>query len=266
MRYTGVEMIDCNNTAAMADVQDFRPCEIPLPEMESPSSGEVHLWFLDLGGLAGSLRDALGGGEENLAPIATGQLRFARRFYLRLLLGAYLGLPGKSVQINRKNRGKPALDTTVHDTELHFSMAKSEDKLLIGFSTSSPIGVDLEPARRRARDAMGVARRYFTPAEADALVLTARADRDAAFLRVWACKEAVVKASGQGIANQFCRFTVDADLSNPAAVLDFEGEDADNWSLALVRPGDDFLGAVAIQDTVTTFRAFRLLPALRPSG
>ena len=259
-------MIDRNKTAVLADVQDFTPCEIPLPDMNHPSSGELHLWFLDLGGLAGSLRDALGGGEEELAPVTTGQLRFARRFYLRLLLGAYLGLPGKSVRINRKNRGKPVLDTTVHDTRLHFSMAKSEDKLMIGFSTSSHIGVDLEPARRRARDAMGVARRYFTPAEADALATTAPADRDAAFLRVWACKEAVVKASGQGIANQFGRFTVDADLSNPAAVLDFEGEDADGWSLALVRPGDDFLGAVAIQDRVTTVQAFRLLPPSRSSG
>lgn len=259
-------MFDPNKTMALADVQDFRPCKIPLPDMESPSPGEVHLWFLDLGGLAGSLRDALGGGEEKLPFVTTGQLRFARRFYLRLLLGAYLGMPGKSVRINRKNRGKPVLDTTVHDTELHFSMAKSEDKLLIGFSTSSHIGVDLEPAQRSARDAMGVARRYFTPAEADSLASTRPADQDAAFLRVWACKEAVVKASGQGIANQFSRFTVDADLSHPAAVLAFEGEDADNWSLALVRPGDDFLGAVAIQDRVTTFRAFRLLSALRSSG
>jgi 4'-phosphopantetheinyl transferase len=259
-------MIDRNQATASADVQDFTSCEIPLSNMESPSPGEAHLWFLDLGSLAGSLRDALGGGEEELQPVTTGQLRFARRFYLRLLLGAYLGLPGKSVRINRQNRGKPELDTTVHNSELHFSMAKSEDKLLIGFSTSSHIGVDLEPARRRARDAMGVARRYFTPAEADSLASTAPADRDAAFLRVWACKEAVVKASGQGIANQFCRFTVDADLSRPAAVLDFEGENVDDWSLALVRPGEDFLGAVAIQDNVTTFRAFRLLPALRSSG
>ena len=259
-------MIARSKIADLSDVRDFRPCEIPLQEMESPSPGEVHLWFLDLGRLAGSLRDALGGGEEKLSPVTTGQLRFARRFYLRLLLGAYLGLPGKSVRINRKNRGKPVLDTTVHDTDLHFSMAKSEDKLLIGFSTSSHIGVDLEPAQRRARDAMGVARRYFTPAEADALDATRPSDRDAAFLRVWACKEAVVKASGQGIANQFCRFTVDADLSHPAAVLNFEGEDADNWALALVRPGDDFLGAVAIQDSITTFRAFWLLPARRSSG
>jgi len=266
MRYTGVEMIDRSKPVALGDVQDFRPCEIPLPDLKTPSPGEVHLWFLDLGGLAGSLRAALGNGEENQSPVTTGQLRFSRRFYLRLLLGAYLGLPGKSVRINRQNRGKPELDATIHDQELHFSMAKSEDKLLIGFSTSSHIGVDLEPARRRARDAMGVARRYFTPAEAESLASTAPADRDAAFLRVWACKEAVVKASGQGIANQFCRFTVDSDISNPAAVLHFDDADASDWSLALMKPDKDFLGAVAVQDSVTTIRAFRLLPALRPSG
>ena len=56
MRYTGVEMIDRSKSAALGDVQDFRPCEIPLPDLETPSPGEVHLWFLDLGGLAGSLR------------------------------------------------------------------------------------------------------------------------------------------------------------------------------------------------------------------
>jgi 4'-phosphopantetheinyl transferase len=259
-------MSDVSKTVVLADTQDFMPCTIPLPDLERPAPGEVHLWFLDLGGLAGSLRDALGGGEDDASPVTTGQLRFARRFYLRLLLGAYLGLPGKSVRINRQNRGKPELDTSVHDCELHFSMAKSENRLLIGFSTSSHIGVDLEPARRRARDAMGLARRYFSPAEADLLAATDSGDLHAAFLRLWACKEAVVKASGQGIANQFRRFTVDADISRPATVLDFDGEDAAGWSLALVRPGDNFLGAVAVRDNLTTFRAFRLLPAPHPSG
>jgi 4'-phosphopantetheinyl transferase len=254
-------MTDDNNTGVLADAQDFRPCTIPLPGLESPLPGEVQLWFLDLGGLAGSLRSAMGGGEDESLCVTTVQLRFARRFYLRLLLGAYLGLPGKSVRINRQNRGKPVLDKTVHDQELHFSMAKSEDKLLIGISASSRIGVDLEPAARRAHDTMGVARRYFSPAEADSLAAMPPADLDAAFLRVWACKEAIVKASGQGIANQFCRFTVDSDLSRPAAVLDFIGEDPDDWSLALVRPGDRFLGAVAVKDRLTALRAFRLLPA-----
>ena len=240
---------------------DFIPLTIPLPRMDTPLEGEVHLWFLDLGGLADSLREALGGHGGHATPATTAQLRFARRFYLRLLLGAYLDLPGKSVRINRKQRGKPVLDASVHDSEIHFSMAKSEDRLLIGFSSSSHIGVDLEPSERRARNPMGLARRYFSPAEAAALAAMPAEDIDAAFLRVWACKEAVVKASGLGIANQFSRFTVSTALDQPPSVLDFEGTPPGGCTLALVRPESEFLGAVAIRDRVSQFKAFRLLPA-----
>lgn len=246
------------------DVGDFVPRTMPLPRMNTPLGGEVHLWYLDLAGLAGYLRDALGGHGGKTTPATTAQLRFARRFYLRLLLGAYLDLPGKSVRINRKQRGKPVLDASVHDSEIHFSMAKSEDRLLIGFSSSSHIGVDLEPEGRRARDPMGLARRYFSPAEAAALAAMPVEDIDAAFLRVWACKEAVVKASGLGIANQFSRFTVTTALDQPPAVLDFEGTPPGGCTLALVRPESQFLGAVAIRDRVSQFKAFRLLPPQSP--
>ncbi len=259
-------MSEDNIRGVIADVRDFESCTIPLPRMQAPVNDEVHLWFLDLGGLAGSLREALGGHSGGDSPVNLSQLRFARRFYLRLLLGAYLGLPGKSIRINRKQRGKPVLDASVHDSAIHFSMAKSEDRVLIGFSTSSHIGVDLEPVRRRARHAMGVARRYFSEAEADALAALPEADIDEAFLRVWACKEAVVKASGLGIANQFARFTVDTDMTRPAAVLDFEGESAADWTLALVRPENHFLGAVAIKNRVRQIQAYRLLPGQQSSG
>jgi len=185
----------------------------------------------------------------------------ARRFYLRLLLGAYLGLPGKAVKINRKNRGKPVLDTTFHTEDIHFSMAKSEDKLLVGISASSHIGVDLEHTGRRAQNAMGVAQRYFSASEAAALAALDENLLDEAFLRVWACKEAVVKASGMGIANQFGRFSVDTAVNRPAAVLDFDGQGPGNWSLTMVQPADAFLGAVAIEDKLTSLRTFQLVAA-----
>ena len=257
-------MVESNKTMFHADADDFQPRSVPLSDLDMPLPGQIHLWFLDLGGLAGALGDALGGGGNQKVPDSVVPMRFARRFYLRLLLGAYLGLPGKSVIINRQNRGKPVLDTSIHHDPLHFSMAKSEDKLLIGLSASSQIGVDLEPASRCARNTLGVARRYFSPAEAGSLAATPVSDLGAAFIRVWACKEAVVKASGEGIANQFCRFSVETDLSRSAAVLEFEGDDPDNWSLAMVETGGDFLGAVAIKDRVNGFQAFRLLPAQHP--
>jgi len=246
-----------NTSQALSDVREFVSCSIPLPSLQAPESGEVHLWFLDLGGLAGSLQDALGADGV----VTTGQLRFARRFYLRLLLGAYLGLPGKSVRVNRSQRGKPVLDASVHNSEIHFSMAKSEDRLLIGFSSSSEIGVDLEPVGRRAHNPLGVAQRYFNPAEAAALAAMPAGEVDEAFLRAWACKEAVVKASGMGIANQFAHFCVDTELSRPVSMLEFEDGPPGDWVLTLVRPDSQFLGAVAIRGKVSGIQAYRLLAA-----
>ena len=242
---------------------DFAARLIPLEAQALPAPGEADVWFLDLNRLARPLRGALDGhvGAEDPAPFTRGQLRFARRFYLRLLLGAYLGLPGKAVRINRSIRGKPALDATVHEQNLNFSMAKSGDHLLLGFSTSCHLGVDLEPAHRRARQPLGIARRYFSVAECSALAALPPAQLDAAFLRSWACKEAVVKASGQGIANELCRFTVEIDPKRAAAVLDYDGEPAPRWSLLLLQPDAGFVGAVAAPVENLRISTYRLLPA-----
>ena len=242
---------------------DFEAARIPLGRLGLPETGEIHVWYLDLGLLARSLQSALDGHDDGTGStkFTSGQLRFARRFFLRLLLGAYLGLPGKSVRINRSDRGKPVLDATSHPEELHFSMAKSGDRLLLGFSTTHHLGVDLEPANRRAHNPLGVARRYFSTREAEALSSMSGAELDAAFLRTWACKEAVVKASGEGIANQLCRFTVETNPEIQPMVLEFDGRDESPWFLALLHPEEAFIGAIAVPDRRQNIRAFRLLPA-----
>jgi len=241
---------------------DFNDCRIPLRQLEMPGPSEVHAWYLDLGLLGRSLQLALDepGGSGGSTRLTLGQLRFARYFYLRLLLGGYLGIPGKEVSINRSRKGKPELDRTVHDSDLHFSIAKSDDRVLIGLSTSGLVGVDLEPAARRAHRPLSVARRYFTARESAALEALHPDQVDDAFLRAWACKEAVVKASGEGIANQLCRFSVQMDPSRLPAILDFEGDDASRWSLAVIRPDAGYLGAVATHHSTMAIRACRLLP------
>ena len=120
--------------------------------------------------------------------------------------------------------------------------------------------MDLEPAQRRAHHALGVAQRYFSAAEAEALASLDPQRVDQAFLRTWACKEAVVKASGEGIANQLCKFTVETDPDRAPGILKFEDDDAGRWSLALVQPDQDFLGAVAAKDGLLSVQAFSLLP------
>jgi 4'-phosphopantetheinyl transferase len=241
----------------------FTPQYMPLQHVPMPAGHEIHLWYLHLGQLGGSLHHALAGedGAEDPAMLRPEQLRFIRRFYLRLLLGSYLGIAGKDVVINRSNRGKPVLDRSVHRSELKFSMAKSEDRLLIGVSAFHPVGVDLEPAWRQARNALRLAERYFSPAEFRQLASIDSARLNEAFLRAWALNEAVVKASGLGIANQLCRFTLGMDPDQPPVMLAIDGDQAAEWSLALVRPSSDFIGAVASRQPGFAMTCFRLLPA-----
>jgi 4'-phosphopantetheinyl transferase len=234
---------------------------MPLHDLDQPRPGEVQVWFLDLNSLGLSLQHALGGVVDEPGPkhLTLGQLKFARHFYLKLLLGAYLGIPGKSVKIYQSKRGKPSLDKSEHPSALHFSIAKSGSHVLIGFSCSTILGVDLEPAGRRAHDPLGIAQRYFSVVEARGLEDTSPDRLDEAFLRAWACKESVVKASGQGIANQFCRFTVEIDPDRPPAVLEFEKENPAQWSLAMVQPDPGFLGAVALNHRRMDVSAFTLV-------
>jgi hypothetical protein len=81
--------------------------------------------------------------------------------------------------------------------------------------------------------------------------------RDEAFLRAWACNEAVVKASGLGIANQLC-FHGSDDPNSPPAVLAMEGDDPAEWSLALVRPCAGFIGAVASRQPSININCYQL--------
>lgn len=245
---------------------DFAPRPVPLRDLAPPRPREIHLWFVDLDEMAGALRTALGGTapEEGHGAYSGGQLTFTRRFYLRLLLGAYLEIPGKKVRIVRNRRGKPVLDPERHGRGLHFSIAKSGYGFLVGVSSSDYLGVDIEPVDRKPRSGLGIARRYFSPRESAALEAMGADGFDRAFLRTWSCKEAVVKAMGLGIANQLCRFTVETDPERPPAVLEFEGDDPRAWWLRMIVPDPSFVGAVATRSEPAGLSAFRMLPA--PAG
>jgi 4'-phosphopantetheinyl transferase len=186
--------------------------------------------------------------------------RMLRRFYLRLLLGAYLGLPGKDLRVSRPARGKPVLDPAFHPESLDFSLAASDGCCLVGVTGGAPVGVDLEPEGRQAGRPLALARRYFSDEEVRALESLPEHAVDAAFLRAWACKEAWVKASGLGIANQLRRFTVEVAPDRPVALSRIEGDDADAWRMAELRPAPGFLGVVTARQPALELRCWRLQP------
>lgn len=239
---------------------EFVSQRLPLGQRLVPVVPAVHLWYFNLGALWQTLASAIGD-ESATGPVeevemTMAQLRFARRFYLRMLLGAYLGVPGKDVALVRGFRGKPVLNTEVHGLGLHFSLAKSGNRLLIGISGESEIGVDLEVKDRKPKNALRLASRFFTSKESQAVRELDVERRDAEFMRIWSCKEAVAKASGHGIANRFCRFTVQASENSIPRVIEDPDLPPESWRLALVMPEDGYLAAVAARQSDLRFEAF----------
>lgn len=233
----------------------FRPRHLPLRALERPQGDEVHLWHLDLGTLSNPLGS---GASTDSSVISLIHHRATRRFYLRLLLGAYLGVPGKDVNITRRIKGRPELDSSLSKGELNFSVARSGNCYLIGVNGGAIIGVDLEIATRRPGKPMALARRYFSEQEIAALSEYDEGELNRAFMHTWACKEAVVKASGMGIANQLCRFSVDVNPDNPPAVLDMQDDDHTAWKLAMAEPASGAIAAIAVRQKAAKLLGFNL--------
>ncbi|MFB8775917.1 4'-phosphopantetheinyl transferase family protein [Streptomyces broussonetiae] len=127
---------------------------------------------------------------------------------LRRVLGAYAGLPAAAVPLTRLPcpgcggpHGRPAL-AGPHGAGVHFSLARTEGLALIGLA-AGPIGVDLErvPGPRLAADAA----RSLHPRERAELAGLPGVDRPAAFARCWTRKEALVKATGDGLSGAVLR-------------------------------------------------------------
>ena len=233
----------------------FSPKKLPLRQLEKPQGDTVHLWHLDLNRLSNPLNQEADGQPRELSEF---QHKATRRFYLRLLLGAYLGLPGKDIHITRRIKGRPELDSAQSYGKLNFSVARSIDRYLIGISSGATIGVDLEIAARRSGKPLALARRYFSETETTALSALRGAKLQRAFMHTWACKEAIVKASGLGIANQLCRFTVDVNPDNPPSVLDMLDDDHTAWKLVVAEPAHGAIAAVAVRQEAIDLQGFNL--------
>lgn len=234
----------------------FTEQRLPLRHLAKPEGDTIHLWYLDFQTLSNPLN-----ANTNLdyRQLSVFQQRTSRRFYLRLLLGAYLDIPGKDVLINRRIKGKPELESCQSAGQLGFNVSRSGSAYLIGISNGATIGVDLEEAGRHAGRPLAVAERYFADAETRVLRQLPKDRLQEAFMRTWSCKEAVVKASGLGIANQLCRFTVDANPANPPGVLAMPDDDQEEWSLACVLPNETKIAAVAVRQKTLKLEGFTLV-------
>jgi len=168
---------------------------LPLRQRSLPRANRVDLWLTDLeelpleAGPSGLTR------QERVL-----KRRIQQRFVLHLLLGSYLGVPGKSVRLSRDDQ-KPRLVGALAESGLSFNVSHSDRWLGIAVACGREVGLDIERPRTLGR-AGDLALRYFKGSDCQQIVALDEPDRSARFLEQWTAREALIKAMGLGLAGQ----------------------------------------------------------------
>ncbi|MBI1293545.1 4'-phosphopantetheinyl transferase superfamily protein [bacterium] len=227
-----------------------------------PGPGEVYLAYLEL------LQpdEVVAELEQTLSPeemARAGRFHFAedacrfvvRRGVLRHLLGGLIGVSPADVCFAFGPQGKPRLAPPYDRSGVHFNLSDSGDMALLAWTIGAEIGVDLEQIRPMP-DALALAQRFFAKDEEAWLRQMPEDERDTAFFRCWTCKEAVVKAMGDGLTAPLQSF-VATHWTRPPVVRWVDVPTApDHWTLHLPDAPEGWLAAVAASHAIDTVKTY----------
>ncbi len=210
-----------------------------------PEPGEVVVWACRTT-LAAGVVDRLESRILSPAERArAGRFRFDRdrrahimgRSLLRRLLSVAHGLPPGALDLREGDHGKPCLEPPLD--AVGFNLSHSADRVLVALAPGRTVGVDIEVAKERSPHDE-IASRVMSPVELEIYRGLDQAGRRAAFYRLWAIKEAVVKATGRGLTFPVRELDVLASRSGEDGRPRFHREveaDGSLWRLAELAPG-----------------------------
>ena len=188
-------------------------------ELASPRA-DVASWVCDLERATASLAalaPLLSVTEhQRAARFGTDALRnrwMAGRATLRILLGRRLGLAPAAVRLQRGRRGRPHVED---GQGIDFNVSHTGSTSVIAIAEHLRIGVDIERIDRRLA-ADKLARKFLSARERQAMTDLPEDDRRRRFLRHWTCKEAMSKATGDGLIAPFAR--IETELGATLEVL-----------------------------------------------
>jgi 4'-phosphopantetheinyl transferase len=248
------------------------PRRSPLPSPSGPGApllvvqpGTVDVWQISLTAMDNGETEAtcwtwLDEAERQRAERFR-QGHHRRRFViahgqLRLILARYLGLAPAAIRFCQGDRGKPAIlgpgeeqrasGAIQTQQALQFNLSHSGELALVGISPHR-VGIDLEQ-RRFLPDSLSMAERFFSVKEFDYLQsLNNEAEQSGAFLAYWVCKEAYVKATGEGLVDQLSRVVLDL-LPQPHWRC-LPDADPECWQLRCFAPSTESFAAVVVEQS-----------------
>ena len=172
------------------------------------------------------------------------------RAALRQILGMIYAVAPQALSFQYGSRGKPellfrALKSSV--PQIEFNVSHSGTIGLIAISVGVPIGVDVEeydPAIKFLQ----LAERFFAPLEATELNGLPPEKQLDGFYRCWTCKEAYIKAKGDGLSLSLSSFCAAIDPDQPASLRHVDGQpdEPTQWTTESLAVGENHAAAVMV--------------------
>ncbi len=114
------------------------------------------------------------------------------RFELKKKLAEALKVPAQKIAVQGSGEGKPFIAPKSH---LDFSLSHSDDFFAVAVTDQGDVGIDLEKIRSRGTEEFS--RRMFSTEESE--TLAKQTDKLTMFTKLWAAKEAIIKAANGGV-------------------------------------------------------------------
>ncbi len=170
------------------------------------------------------------------------------RGLLRSLLTRLSGEDACDHLLTEDEKGKPRLGGTCGQGRIRFNLSHSGDLWVCAVALHREVGIDVERSDAD-RPHERLARRFFSPAEREALLSLPAEELPAGFLRCWTRKEAFLKAKGFGITIPLDSFDVTLAPGDPPAVVAtrFDPDEAERWSMMDLDVGAGFAGALCVE-------------------
>jgi 4'-phosphopantetheinyl transferase len=219
--------------------------QIPPVKVPSLATHTIHVWRANLDHYSDP--PILSLDEKNRAerfkfPIH--QNRFtAARTILRRILSQYLNQSPSSLQFSYTQYGKPYLA----NTPLYFNVSHAGQWAVYAISLQEKTGIDIEHISID-REIAGIAERFFSDYENEKLQQIAADKKIAAFFQIWTCKEAFIKAVGQGLSFPLKNFDVDVlGESLRLASINKDLAEARLWSVSRLAAAENYATTLVVR-------------------
>lgn len=250
------------------EVQDDSPVlEWPsAPDAIRLTPGQVHLW-------AAALHEFLDQVPKLELVLSHDELARAGKFHfvedcnrymirhalLRLILSPYLEQRPSTIEFQHGAYGKPEVRRRSAARPVFFNTSHSSEIAVYAITLDCPVGVDVERTRQ-IPEIEDIASRFFLPRETRTLLALPASSRLQAFYSCWTRKEAFLKATGEGIAENLEKVEVTLAPEDQPEVVSLTGDPRarERWQLRPFSPAAGYLGCLAYRNETLAFSQWRV--------